>query len=427
MNRRQLITRAASTAAAIGGLRTSIREASAVSRLRVLAPLAPDPVPPGDDTYAPDLFTQWKADNDASVTYSALRWTQLRDQIATDLSTGEELRDVYYMCGWAPEFSEALLPLREFLRTELVTDLPASAFNAVTWRGQGFGVPFTTSLLTLFYNTAHFEEAGLPGPPATWDELKEYAAALTRGEDRFGWTINYGAPGGIGSASTYWMAFLQQAGGTMYGEDGRPVFANQAGIDALQLMVDLLPSTDPSALDNVSVADTTRTLKDGKASMMMNWPFMWRDAQDLSSSEVSGKLACAVLPAGAAGTASIDGADTWTVTGAGRDPELAIRLVEFYLDPEVQKRQALDIGWLPARTSVLADPEVQDRFENVAALLEQSRHPYNSFITPHYDTITFALGQEIQRALRGEKTPQAALQDASMAIESILQNQSIVS
>jgi multiple sugar transport system substrate-binding protein len=330
------------------------------------------------------------------------------------------------MCGWAPEFSDLLLPLQDFLPPELKADLPTSGFNSVTWQRKGYGVPYTLSLLTLFYNTVHFEEAGLPGPPTTWDELKTYAAELTQSDDRFGWAINYGAPGGIGGVASYWMAFLQQAGGTMYGDDGLPIFNDQPGIDALQLMIDLLPSTDPNAMENLGVADATRPLKEGRASMMMNWPFMWRDAQDLSSSEVNGKLGGAILPAGSAGSASIDGCDAWTVTGASRDPEMAIRLVEFFLDPEVQKRQATDIGWLPIRKSVLGDPEVQERLDNAAVLLEQSQHPYNSFITPDYDKITLAIGAELQHALRGEKTAQIAIQDASTSVEAIVRARGIV-
>ena len=53
------------------------------------------------------------------------------------------------------------------------------------------------------------------------------------------------------------MCFLQQAGGKMYGEDGLPVFNNEAGIAALQAMVDLMPSTDPGSISYVGINDAT--------------------------------------------------------------------------------------------------------------------------------------------------------------------------
>ena len=58
--------------------------------------------------------------------------------------------------------------------------------------------------------------------------------------------------------------------------------------------------------------------------MMMNWPFMWKPAKTRRPSKIVGKLGAAILPAGPAGTASIDGTDAWTITktleepGAGR-------------------------------------------------------------------------------------------------------------
>ena len=72
--------------------------------------------------------------------------------------------------------------------------------------------------------------------------------------------LNYGAPEGIGGVASYWMAFLQQAGGTMYGDDGMPVFNDAPGVDALQLMIDLMPFTDPSSISNVGINDATNVL-----------------------------------------------------------------------------------------------------------------------------------------------------------------------
>ena len=135
--------------------------------------------------------------------------------------------------------------------------------------------------------------------------------------------LNYGAPEGIGGVASYWMCFLQQAGGKLYGEDGMPAFNNEAGIAGLQVMVDLMPYTDPGSISYVGINDATNVLLAGNASMMMNWPFMWKPAQDPANSKIVGKLAGALLPAGPAGTASIDGTDAWTIAATQPNPEQA--------------------------------------------------------------------------------------------------------
>ena len=102
------------------------------------------------------------------------------------------------------------------------------------------------------------------------------------------------------------MVFLQQAGGTLYGDDGMPVFNDAPGIEALQLMVDMYTngSTDPGSISYIGINDATNILTAGNASMMMNWPFMWKPANDPETSKIVGKLGTAILPAGSAGTAS---------------------------------------------------------------------------------------------------------------------------
>ncbi|HWA78863.1 MAG TPA: extracellular solute-binding protein, partial [Acetobacteraceae bacterium] len=153
-----------------------------------------------------------------------------------------------------------------------------------------------------------------------------------------------------------------------------------------------------------------------------NWPYMWKPAQDPKQSKIIGKLGGAILPAGPAGSASIDGTDAWTVTATCKDPALATKLIDFYLSPEVQKRQALDTGWLPIRISVLGDPEVQKALPNASIVLEQAKHPYNSFVTQNYNQITQAIGTEIQKALQGRQSAKQAMANASEQVTQIIKH-----
>jgi multiple sugar transport system substrate-binding protein len=339
--------------------------------------------------------------------------------MAANFASGQYVHDIIYMSGWVPEFADSLIDFVGALPQELLADLPASSFSTVTWGGKRLGVIFTLSLLTLFYNQEMLAGVGINEPPKTWDELKGVAKELTGG-GKYGWVLNYGAPEGIGGVASYWMCFLQQAGGKLYGDDGLPAFNNAAGVDSLQMMVDLMAFTDPGSLSYVGINDATNVFSSGQAAMMMNWPFMWKPANDPEASQVVGKVGAAILPAGPAGTASIDGTDAYTITKLSPNPEGARKLIEFYLDKEVQKRQVLDTGWLPIRLSVLNDPEVQAAAPNAAAVLEQATHPYDSYVTPDYNAVTTAIGVEIQKALAGSQSAQAAITAASDLVTEIV-------
>jgi multiple sugar transport system substrate-binding protein len=387
--------------------------------LNVLVPAAPDPAPPGVAEFSMEAFEKWKTDNNVTVTYEAPPWPQLHDKMAANFASGQYVHDIIYNCGWVPEFADYLVPFVDDLPKELVDDLPKSSFSTVTWNGNKLGVIFTLSLLTLFYNKKHLTDAGISAPPKNWDELKSLAKEMTR-DGRYGWVLNYGAPEGIGGVASYWMCFLQQAGGKFYDENGNPAFNNEAGVSALQMMVDLMPYTDPGSISYVGINDATNIFTSGQATMMMNWPFMWVPANNPESSKIVGDVAAAVLPAGPAGSASIDGTDAYTITKLSKNQELARKLVEFYLDKEVQKRQVLDTGWLPIRMSVLNDPEVQAAAPNAAAVLEQANYPYDSYVTPDYNAVTTAVGVEIQKALQGSQTAAETIQNAADQVTEII-------
>ena len=392
---------------------------SGPTKLNVLVPAAPDPAPPGVAKFSEEAFAKWKTDNNAEVVYEAPPWPQLHDKMAANFASGQYVHDVMYNCGWVPEFADYLIDFIKDLPKDLIADLPASSFSTVTWNGKKLGVIFTLSLLTLFYNLEHFAKAGIKDPPKNWDELKAMAKELTGG-GQYGWVLNYGAPEGIGGVASYWMCFLQQAGGKLYGDDGMPAFNNEAGVQALQVMVDLMESTDPGSISYVGINDATNVFSSGQASMMMNWPFMWKPANDPATSKVVGKVGSAILPAGPAGTASIDGTDAYTIAKLSPNPEMARQLIEFYLDKEVQKRQVLDTGWLPIRLSVLNDPEVQAAAPNAAVILEQAKNPYDSFVTPDYNAVTTAIGVEIQKALSGSQSAADAIKNASDQVTEIV-------
>lgn len=420
LKRRELLQGAAAVAATsampFGMSRAALAQEAALS---VFGPLPPDPAPPGAAKFSEEAFAAWQKANNAKVNYDLVAWPQLHDKMATTFASGEHAWDVVYMSGWVPEFAKFLVPFAGNLPKELVDDMPKSSFATVTWNGETSGAVFTLSLLTMFYNTELLDKAGFKTPPKTWDELKAAAKECTR-DGNYGWVLNYGEPAGIGGTASYWMCFLQQAGGKLYNEDGSPAFNNDAGVQGLQMMMDLMPYTDPGSISYVGINDATNVMTAGKAAMMMNWPFMWKPASDPASSKIVGKVAGALLPAGPAGTASIDGTDAWTITKTSKSPELATKLIEFYLDKDVQKRQAIDTGWLPIRLSVLGDPEVQAALPNAAVVLEQANHPYDSYVTPDYNEVTVALGTEINKALAGRSSAKDAIAEAANLVAAIV-------
>ena len=114
-----------------------------------------------------------------------------------------------------------------------------------------YGMPLTGDIRFLFINGEAFREAGLvdekgnPKPPATWEELREYAKKLTvyrtPGDTRSGIQRIGLAPGfGMGFGNSFLYLWAWQAGGSLLSADGaRVTFDSPEVVRALRFVVDL--------------------------------------------------------------------------------------------------------------------------------------------------------------------------------------------
>lgn len=387
-------------------------------RLSVLTIGQPDPAPPGVGGFAGDLLGVWSADHDTAVDYETQLFPEIDPASNAAFATGGYVHDLFYNWAMVPEYAGNLLELGSRLPDDLISDLAPSQAASVSWQGQQYGAVYSLSLMVLFYNREQLDAAGISEPPTTWDELKATAAAFgTQGPT--GLIMPYAAAAGIGGVCSVWSAFLQQAGGRMFDDDGKPAFNDAPGVDALQLMIDLMPYTTFDSPRVAGYNDVALRMNSGGAAMTFSFPPFW-EVMNGGAPAGEGNIVPAVMPTGPENNATVNGVDAWTIAAASPNPELAMQLIEFYLSPEVQKRQSIDTRCLPARLSVLADPDVQQANPVAAVLLEQAKSPFDSFVTRNFMPITNTIGIEIQHALAGQQTAAAALTAATAAIQPLL-------
>ncbi len=398
--------------------RAPLRGLAQSQHLSVLSPQSPDPRPPGVDNFALDLLDGWRNDHDTGVDYETHPFFALDAAMRAALDSGQYGHDVLYNWAAIPDEAHNLAEIGSRLSTELVDDLPSAQAASVSWQDKQYGLVSSLSLMVLFYNRDLFEAAGISEPPATWDDLKALDSVFG-GDFSNGVLLPYGASAGIGGVASIWMAFLQQAGGRMYDDIGTPVFDDASGVDALQFMIDLLPITANQSLMSPSYGEVALRMTYNDAAMTCSFPAFWNVLNGNAPSG-EGKIVPAVMPKGPENNATINGVDAWTIAATSPNQELAVQLIEFYLSPEVQKRQFSDTGWLPSRRSVLADPDIQTANPVAAIVLDQADSPFDSFVTPNYMAITDLIGREIQKALRLEQSAAQALRSAKSSIQPLI-------
>ena len=228
--------------------------------------------------------------------------------------------------------------------TDLVGEIQAangpmteSLVNAITFDGKMYGVPFWSESTILFYRKDLFEQAGLSGPPETWDQFLEYAALLTKPEDGI-----YGAGFGIGrgnSDAEWWFRdVIWDNGGFVFSEDG-----TSAALDtpeakaALQWIADLFTTagvTPPGAVGWDDSGNNKAYLA-GQAAMVINVGSVYfvlnRDLPDLLAN-----TGFALVPGGPEGRFIAGISNNLGIFADAKNPDAAKQFVTYMLDAEWQ-------------------------------------------------------------------------------------------
>ena len=147
-------------------------------------------------------------------------------------------------------------------------DFYPALLDAFRWEGALYGLPRDNDTKVIYYNRAHFAEAGIPEPKDgwTWADLRAAARALTR---RDSVTPRYG----FGFEPSYWwLAWVWQNGGQVLDSSTHPtsvLLDSPQNAEALQFLQDLIYTdrvTPPP--DHLNTDDMNQLFRDGQLSMV---------------------------------------------------------------------------------------------------------------------------------------------------------------
>lgn len=158
--------------------------------------------------------------------------------------------------------------IAEIVHTQSINDLIR---QAPIYNDTVYGLVHHAGWTMLYYNRAHFREAGLDPdrPPRTWDEMLEYADRLTvRNPDgtleRAG--ISLRKVGYKPGTAEKWLSFFYSAGGVPFNEDGTDsYFDSEAGRAAFQFYQEVLDR----GYDDVTFDGDQRGFGQGRVSMFV--------------------------------------------------------------------------------------------------------------------------------------------------------------
>ncbi|MGG6311902.1 ABC transporter substrate-binding protein [Paenibacillus macerans] len=210
-----------------------------------------------------------------------------------------------------------------------------------------------------------------------------------------------------------WQNRLAAFGGKDVDENFKPAFNNEAGLKAMQTMLELRKFA-PSEWLQLGWDEANTLFASGEVAMMEQWPGLYSTIEG-DQSKVKGKVGFGVTPGG---SPTMGG---WAIamTSTTKNPEATYKFLEYVTskDGELLK---IDYTMDPTRTSNYERPEVMASNPMYPALLD-SLSAAKILVDPDVPFVSAKLNDvmenAIQAVLRDFLTPQAALDEMEQEFE----------
>jgi ABC-type glycerol-3-phosphate transport system substrate-binding protein len=280
------------------------------------------------------------------------------------------------------------------------------------------------------YNRDMYQKAGLnpDGPQITWDEL-------------FAATPKFQAQGVQASAAPwltaiygnfYWTIFWNSLGKPALSDDRTQVlFNNDDGLLSFQTIANGFKAGfwDPNAVSLGSEAETQKLFNSGKVATHMGWGIYYKQAKsgnvkDFNATISPDVVGAQLLPGIKASTSGdVEGSEGLGVIKFSQHQDAAIHFLSFVTSAAQEKAVFQDPtagqgGSIPARTSVLNDPDVVKIFQIGKLWAEQGKWPHDLHSSP-YD-VAPVLDAAIQGMYKGTLTPDKALAQATAGVNDLI-------
>ena len=336
-----------------------------------------------------------------------------------DLHTGIALDAVnevgtYDLCmvdgSWMAEFTEngVLANLSE-LGYELDDDI-IPATTSICYVGDDvYLAPYYGNVTVLMFNKANVQAAGYDADTiASLDDvLKICQQAQADGKKGF---IYRGD--GQNNLVVDFLPILLSYGGWVIDENNKPTVNTDEFKAAMNYYLELIATGEAQVKDDLIASVDT-----GAGTMGIGWPGWYTPTADSTADYIA--LSGAATAGAEAYNSNVYGIWTIGVPANSQNKELAVELLKYLMDPEVQK-STVPSGGVPCRYSSLQDEEVLATYPQYAVVCDALETGVYRPVIAEWTQFYTILGTEMDNIINGMKTVDQGLADAQTQLEELM-------
>ena len=367
------------------------------------------------------LLKEFTDSTGITVNINKVDWDAIRDKISIAASGGEASADVVEVdWSWVGEFGAAdwLEPLE--VDDALKADMPT--ISTFSLGDKVLAMPYSNDYRIAYYNTKHFEKAGIKSAPKTYDEVYNDVKAIKKAgivEHPYPLVLTAEEKASTG---LIWTAYTMND--IVFNEDGT---LNEASVkDALNFYNKLIKEDLIDPADKTTDGKKTYArLTDGTASFLTGPTSYISNVQNPEKSKVVGEVTSILMP-GKTGNAKHTMAlpEALGITKFSNNKEAARKFIDWYTSAEIQEKLNEELGNLPTRNSVLEKLVNEGKITNAGAMIEQAKliaSPFPNGVPVYYNEMSNAIYNAVNGMALGNLSVDEAFTQMDKKIKELIE------
>jgi multiple sugar transport system substrate-binding protein len=386
---------------------------------------------------AKKLIPQFTKETGIKVEVDMLQYMRLHDRQVLEMGKPKGEFDVIaWVVMWKSEYGMKgmLTPMANFLSNPSLVD-PTYDFDDIVeaYRVNGgviggtkpyldgkgaalVGIPFSAQTSMMAYRKDLLEQAGVK-VPTTYDELAE-AVKIIKTKTGVGGLTGRAQSGH--HCTDFFLTHFAPQGGRILDENYRPIFNGPEGLKTLEYLK-IFVENGPTGMTGYSYAEMKNSFVQGDAAFYLDDSKIRKTAEDPKKSRIVGKVGYALHPKGKV-NASGTGGFAMGIPANAKNKKAGFLFIQWFTSKRIDRMLA-DMGGDPIRVSTMQDPVLQKKFPEYPALVKQLPYAETDWrpLLPEWGQMdSQIIGVAVNEYLTGNKSAQAALDEAAAKIEELL-------
>ncbi len=320
-----------------------------------------------------------------------------------------------------------------------------AAIQSAAYKLRIYGVPWYTDAGVFFYRKDLLEKNGFSNPPGTWEELTNMARTVKQNEDKIehGFVFQGDAyEGGVTNALEY----IWNAGGqvmSLRSNTGSTMGQNTLDPNVIQVNSKKAASGLATARgfveENLAPDDVTSFREEeawveflgGRSVFMRNWPYVFglidaEETQERLDTEpvTADQIGVAPIPSASADQKGYSCLGGWNLmmndNVSSRKKDAAWTFIRYLTEEQQQKRRAVGGGFLPTRSALYDDPELQRKAPGIDLSRQAVRRARVRPVSPLYPDMSPRIATAFTRTLRGDMSARESVRRLERELTSIM-------